>query len=228
MTAMDAAAAPSRADASLRRGILRCELATETDDASLRALLRDTPMEGWVRLAFPREPSFFGSAILEGEHAGTVVIRRGPGGTVVALGSRAVKEVWWKGRPARLGYLGQLRFARGWKPGRRTLARAYELVRGCRAPDELPFDLTSIVADNEPARRLLERGLPGLPRYTPLAELVTVVVPARDGRPARHGIRVEEGRSDPTTGGLGPLRRDGPAAGTDRTRPSPRPAVEPG
>ncbi|HSR41369.1 MAG TPA: hypothetical protein VLL48_04335 [Longimicrobiales bacterium] len=194
---------PGPAGSGAEEAALRCELATAADDPALRSLLRDTAMEGWVRLAFPREPSYFGAAPLEGEHVATVVVRSRDG-TVVGMGSRSLKEVWWAGEPARLGYLGQLRFATGWRAGRRTLARAYDLVRRPRGAHELPFDLTSVVADNEPARRLVERGLPGLPRYTPLAELVTVVVPTggaggrRSGLPfaASSGIRVERVRRE--------------------------------
>jgi hypothetical protein len=35
--------------------------------------------------------------------------------------------------------------------------------------------LTSIASDNVVARRLLERGLPGMPTYRPLCEFVTLV-----------------------------------------------------
>ncbi|HZD05995.1 MAG TPA: hypothetical protein VE173_13875, partial [Longimicrobiales bacterium] len=170
-------------------GGLLCELAEDRDDDALRRLLQEAPLDGRIRLAFPREPSFFAAGAVEGRRHATVVARRGRNGPVVGMGSRSVKEVYLNGEPALLGYLGGLRLAPGWRAGRRTLAGAYALLGGLRRSDELPFDLTSVVADNLPARRLLERGVPGLPRYTPLTELVTLVVRTGPGGRRRGGSR---------------------------------------
>jgi hypothetical protein len=178
---LPAPVADGSSDPGRRVERLRCGLAGAEDDDALRRLLRDAPMEGWVRLAFPREPSYFAAQKLEGVGGATIVVRRRRDGAVVGMGSRSVKEVHLDGRPARVGYLGQLRFAPGWRAGRRTLEEGYALARSLRSEDELPFDLTAVVDDNLPARRLLERGLPGLPRYTPLTELVTLVVDTRSG-----------------------------------------------
>jgi hypothetical protein len=57
--------------------------------------------------------------------------------------------------------------------------RGYAQTPARRAP---AVYLTSIAADNRPARRLLERGLPGMPTYRFLGEFVTLVVRrTRDG-----------------------------------------------
>jgi hypothetical protein len=45
-----------------------------------------------------------------------------------------------------------------------------------------PIYLTSILADNLPARRLLEHGLPGMPHYRFLGEFVTLVIQHRRGQ----------------------------------------------
>jgi hypothetical protein len=57
----------------------------------------------------------------------------------------------------------------------------YRLLGETRSADEAPFDITTIVADNTIARRLLEAGLPGLPRYTPVERLLTLLLPVRPG-----------------------------------------------
>ncbi|MDJ0849754.1 MAG: hypothetical protein QNK04_15385 [Myxococcota bacterium] len=165
------------------------ELARPADDAALRALLREREMEGTIAISLEREPSFFGARELEGDRSHTVVIREA--GEIVGTGSRSVRTVWVEGAPARVGYLGGLRAA----PGRRGLARlaaGYRRLEQTRLPDELGFDLTSIVSDNRNARRLLERGLPGLPRYTPLCDYRTLLIPV--GRP-RRSRGVEPARS---------------------------------
>lgn len=179
----------------------RCELARPADDPALRRLLRETPLGGAIRLSFPREPDYFTAARLGGERPATIVVRGRAEGEIVAMGSRAVWPVWLDGRPARLGYLAQLRAAPGRRLQRRVLLEGYRLARRLRAEDELPFDLTTVVADNRRARRLLERGLPGLPAYTPLAELVTLVLPARSRRARVRWLR--EGRWSDSAGRRG-------------------------
>jgi len=109
------------------------------------------------------------------------------------MGSRVVRPVWYEGRPALLGYLGQLRRDPSIAGRIDLLGKGFAVVDSHRRPDELPFDLTSIVSDNAAARALLvERGsrgtaLPGVPRYLPAGRFRTLVmkVPARCPSPAR-------------------------------------------
>lgn len=171
----------------------RCELARPADDAALRRLLRETPLGGDIRLSFPREPDYFASARLGGARAATMVVRGRVPDEIVAMGSRSVWDVWLDGRPTRVGYLARLRAAPGRRLQRRALLEGYRLAHALRADDELSFDITAIVSDNHRARRLLERGLPGLPAYTPLAELVTLVLPVRGRGAPRRWLR--EGRA---------------------------------
>jgi hypothetical protein len=109
------------------------------------------------------------------------------------MASRAVRRVWLDGRPARLGYLAQLRRADSARLSLRLMTEGFEMLEQTRRSDELPFDLTSIMADNLPARRLLERGLPGLPRYRPLSTLITLTMPTSGTRRSRtpRSLRVE-------------------------------------
>jgi hypothetical protein len=162
---------------------VRWALATAGDDAEIRELLRRRPMDGRIRVAMTREPDSRIAAAVEGERHATVV-GRDPQGRLLGFGSRAVRRVWLDGEPAWLGYLGQLRAVER-SSGLRRLGEGYACLRAQRRPDELPFDLTAILADNRPARRLLERGLPGLPRYSPLAEVETLVVPVARRRRRR-------------------------------------------
>jgi hypothetical protein len=149
------------------------------DDAELRALLREGSMEGVIRLALTREPRFELAAEVEGARHHTVVVRDAATHRLLGMGTRSVREVFHHGEPALLGYLGQLRAAPGVRHIRRTRDAFGHLARSVQ-PDELPFDMTAIVSDNEPARRLLERGLPGLPVYRPLAEAETLILPTED------------------------------------------------
>lgn len=147
--------------------------ATEADDAGLRALLRETPMGGAIRLTFEREPNFFASVRREGIRHYTICAR--DAGKIVAMASRTV----W---PTGVGYLHQLRIA----PSHRHLIRqflrtGFRLLRETHAPDEAPYDVATIVSDNTVARRVLEAGLPGLPLFRPVEKILTMLLPARAG-----------------------------------------------
>ena len=165
-------------------GGIRLELAGPGHDASIRRLLRARSMDGDVRLSLEREPCAHHAAAIEGDRHHTVVAVEEQTGELVGMGSRAVRNVWVNGRVARLGYLGQLRLRPGRRQSLRVAPAAYAALEATRLPDELPFDLTSILADNLPARRMLESPRHGLPVYRPWAEFVTVLIsPGRARRP---------------------------------------------
>lgn len=154
------------------------ETARPEDDPELRRLLRDNPMDGEIRVSLEREPNAFLAAAVEGEPHRTIVAHDPSSGGIVGMGSRSVWNAFVNGEPVRLGYLSQLRVDRAFRGRKRLLVAGYDLLRSFRSPDELPFDLTSIIADNEVARRLLGAGLPGLPVYREIEGFTTLVLPA--------------------------------------------------
>jgi hypothetical protein len=164
----------------------RVELAAPSDDPGIRALLRE-PMGGGIRISLEREPDARLAGGVEGERHLTMVARD-RSGHMAAMGSRSVRTVWLDGAPARVGYLGQLRRRPEASRAAGPLLRAgFQVLGATRRPDELPFDLTSIASENVAARRLLERGVRGIPRYLPLAEVVTCLLPGGAGSPGRRG-----------------------------------------
>lgn len=174
------------------------ELAAPEHDPALRRLLRENPMDGEIRVTLEREPDARLAAAIEGEPHVTVVARDQANGRIVGMGSRAVMDVFVNGEPQRVGYLSQLRLDRAYRGRFRLLAEGYALLRAQRARGEQPYDLTSIVADNSVARRLLDAGLPALPSYRPLDPFVTLVVSPRRREPghAAKRVRVERGTRD--------------------------------
>lgn len=160
-------------------GPLTFSLAGPGDEAQLRELLRGQPLPGWVTLGFEREPDFFAAARLEGERHRVLLAREGANGPLAGFCSRVSRRVFIGGEPSWLGYLGQFRTAGGWQGG----PRAYRLLRQGFAevrrrlcdPDELPWDITSILAGNRPARRILSADLPKLPRYRRISGFTTLV-----------------------------------------------------
>lgn len=149
------------------------------DEPELRRLLRENPMFGEIGLSLEREPDYYRAAAVEGPRHTTFIGRDRETGRLVGMGSRSVRECFVNGRRRLLPYLGTLRVSRSWRGHRRYLAAAYDLCDGMRTPDEEPYCLTSIVADNRPARRLLGAGLPGFPVYRELETFITLAVPAK-------------------------------------------------
>lgn len=173
------------------------ELAGPADDAELRRLLRETPMEGAVRLSLEREPDASLAAAVEGDRHHTFVAREPATGRIVGMGSRAVRLGHVNGECVPLGYLSQLRVDPTFRGRLAVLAAGYEMARALRSRDDAEFDLTSIVADNHAARRLLASARLGLPRYREVERFVTVVLPIRlRGRARRTTLRVERGGPD--------------------------------
>jgi hypothetical protein len=146
-------------------------------------MLRQNPMAGAVSLSLEREPDYFTAAAVEGPRHEVLAARDRRTGEVVVIGSRSVRRCYVDGQVAWLPYIGALRVARQWRGHLPALLGAYDLCRSLRRDDELPFCLTAIVADNSPARGVLEAGLPGMPAYREIERLTTMIIPTGRRRP---------------------------------------------
>ncbi|MDO5623839.1 MAG: hypothetical protein Q4G71_04035 [Pseudomonadota bacterium] len=155
-------------------------LAEPRHDADLRALLRELDMPGWARMTMTREPSYFIGQHRFGQDR--TVIGHAPDGQAAGMFASAVHPVHVDGQAVQAGYLGALRIRPAWRHRARLLREGFALVREHHPPNALPLWYTAIASDNLPARRVLEAGLPGLPRYRHLNELVSLALPARRAR----------------------------------------------
>jgi hypothetical protein len=152
-------------------------------------------MPGRISVTLEREPSFFLDTGLPGETKQAIVAREN--GRLVCIGSCVIRRRYVNGQPARVGYLGSLRLDASHAGRFDILRRGYEFFRDLQANAPADFYFTSIVTDNARARRFLERGLPGMPRYEFIGNFVTLFVPAtRRGsatsRPAEPSIFYDE------------------------------------
>ena len=137
---------------------IQVELARPEDEPALRRLLREAPMPGRVKLSLEREPDYFFAADVEGETSHVVIARDTRLEEIVGIGSRSVRPRYVNGRLTRIGYLSQLRVAERCRGQRRILVEGYETLDRTRCAEEASFDLTTILADNTTARRLLTAG----------------------------------------------------------------------
>ena len=159
--------------------MIRFTAATPTDDPDLRRLLRDNAMTSWVDMAVEREPSFFaGSNRFGRDHP--VIARDG----ARAAGMFVLSEhpVHVNGQPVRAGYLGALRVAPGYRKHVRALRDGYAAAFAAGGIDRTAPRYTCIASQNRAARRVLEAGLAGLPRYEAAGDIVALALPKARGR----------------------------------------------
>jgi hypothetical protein len=163
----------------------RFELAEPADDAALRRLMAQTPMDGRVMLSFQREPGYFDANCVLGRNRQTIVCRDVEQNEIVGLATRSIREMYIAGRATRVGYLSGLRIA---ERARRqdVLARGYRFLRELHEADPHAPDyyLTTIAEDNTVAIDQLTSRRAGLPAYHPLTRLHTLVLPIHR-RPSR-------------------------------------------
>lgn len=159
-------------------------LATPEDDALLRRLLRDNSMPSWVEMRLEREPSFFAAHGFYGQDWAVLAEEQGE---AFGMYAAAAVPVYVNGKAVRGGYLGGLRVQAGERQRIRHLRQGYASIRRL-APvlPEVSWWFTVIAAENTPARRLLEAGLRGLPRYRPLGAMTTYAMAAARGK--RQGL----------------------------------------
>ena len=169
---------------------VRFAIADETQDADIRRLLRENPMRGAVSVTFEREPDYFRSAGLAGGEDQTIVAYED--GRLVCMGRCTRRDCWVNGQVTHTGYLAELRLH---NDARRRFAIVRDGYRffAERQKDDLLF--TSIAADNERARRLLESGARGLPAYDFLGGLTTLLA-AVPRRPRPTKLRVAQANTE--------------------------------
>ncbi len=174
-------------------GRARFAVASGADEAAIRRLLRENPMRGAINLTFEREPDYFRGVGLAGGTDRTIVVYADE--RLACVGRCTERACWVNGRESRVGYLAELRLdAR--ERGQFGLVRdGYRFFQSLERDDPAALYFTSIAADNTRALRLLERGVRGMPTYTPLGELDTIVV-AVPRRPRRPTLRVEPATPD--------------------------------
>jgi hypothetical protein len=153
-------------------------LASREDDVAIRRLLRGNAFGESISLSLEREPDAFAAATIDGDIHQTLVARDRASGEIVAVAARSVRDVFLNGAPARVGYLGQLRIDRGCHNFRGLLDEGFAFCRTLHHAGDARLYLTSIVAENNVARRLLvKRRFTTAPRFVEADRLVTLAIP---------------------------------------------------
>jgi hypothetical protein len=140
------------------------QLATPVDDAALGDLLAATPMEGTISVSFARRPSYFQAAVVDGRRVQVGIVRDGPSGPIIGMGSRATGLRYVDARPTAIGFLSGLRLMDEFRGRHGLLARGYRFLRELHDDGTAHHYLTTIAADN-PVAEVLTSARAGLPIY---------------------------------------------------------------
>ena len=172
------------------------ELASSRDDREIRRLLREQAFPGAISLSLEREPNAAIAAAIEGDVHQTLVARDPWTGRIAAVATRSLRDAFVNGERSRVGYLGQLRIDRRYRRHPMLLEGGFAFCRALHDGGDARLYLTSIVADNQAAQRLLlRRRWSAGPRFTNIGRLVTLVIPlGRRRTPIEiEGVRIERG-----------------------------------
>ena len=155
-------------------------LAGPDDDADLRHLLRENGMPSWVEMTMEREPSYFAGVNRFGREWAVIAKEHGD---LVGMYSASVLPLWVNGALEQVGYLGGLRVRPAYRRRIRHLREGYTSIVEL-APNATSRALwfTIIAEENHTARRLLESGVAGLPRYRQIGRYVTCALATSQGR----------------------------------------------
>ena len=158
-------------------------LATAADERDLRALVGSVAMPGAVAVRFAREPDYFLGTTIMGDPCDVVVARDRADGALAGFACRAERPAFVNGAIERVGYVGQIRVADGYR-GAGLLARGARLLRARTPSGQLAF---GVLARENPRAigALVGARPPGGMRAVRLGGLTTCAVLLRPRRPAR-------------------------------------------
>jgi hypothetical protein len=170
-------------------------IADKSHGAQLCRLMKDIPVPGYIQVAFGRDPDFFYGLNIEGKvNQAIVAIEEDK---VIGMGCRSIKPMYINGRKANFGYLSGLRGSEAYR-GATGLARGFKFLRRLHEDRQTDAYITTIIDDNVYAKKLLESGRAGLPRYIDLGKYYTFAINMnrwRRARSPRKGISVIRGNA---------------------------------
>ncbi|MFN2323572.1 MAG: hypothetical protein ABR510_11515, partial [Trueperaceae bacterium] len=157
--------------------------ATAADESDLRALVGSVAMPGAVAVRFAREPDYFLGTTIMGDPCDVVVARDRSSGALAGFACRAERSAFANGVEERLGYVGQIRVAKGYR-GAGLLALGARLLRERTPPGQLAF---GVLARENPRAigALVGARPPGGVRAARLGGLTSCAVLLRPRRPPR-------------------------------------------
>ena len=153
--------------------------AGDKDSSSILAMLEEAEFKGAISLLYTRRPDAFASLKREGNPVAVYLVREGRDETSarpVGFGACAVNSCYLDGKIAKAGYLFSFRIKNDNPAAVRLVPRAYRFHFDEMRELGIRDFYTTILSENLPAIRFLERRRPSMPRYEFLGEINTLTL----------------------------------------------------
>lgn len=141
-------------------------LASSSDAAALVRLYESDDFTGDISVLYTRRPDPYASLLAEGDRAVVPTVTDTVDGVILGMGACVVRDAWVNGEPRRVGYLTGLKGLPEYRGKVPVIPRVYAYLREQTA-DDVELYYTTILADNEGVRRMLERRRRNMPEYRP-------------------------------------------------------------
>jgi hypothetical protein len=157
--------------------------ATPADEPDIRELAGSVAMPGAVAVRFAREPDYVLGASIMGDPCEVLVARHRPDGRLAGIACRAEHAAFVNGVETRLGYIGQIRVA----PGFRGLWLVHQGARLFREASPVGLLSFGVIAGENPRARELLVGArpPAGVRAARVRGLTTCAIAVRHSRVRR-------------------------------------------
>jgi hypothetical protein len=149
-------------------------LAAPEDDAQLRDLYSRSALSGALEIVYKREPSFFHALGVMGDESRVMVVRQDD--RIIATGTLTFFKAFVQGTPRTIGYLHSLRVDPAYRYNI-FLARGFEKVHELAAARGIPFYIATIIEDNNPLVRLIQKPRAFMPPFQDIGRFTTYVIP---------------------------------------------------
>lgn len=142
--------------------VLKVKIASFNDDPKIRELLRNNPIDGEIQLSYQREPNFFSSLDISGKFNQTVLVEEN--NDLVGFGTRSIRPVFINGEIKDIGYLSNLRVDKKFRGGG-FIKHGYQKIKEFHSDNKVKFYFTTIIDDNNIAKKILTKKRDYLPHY---------------------------------------------------------------
>ena len=139
-------------------------LASSADADALVRLYESDDFTGDISVLYTRRPDPWASLLAEGDRVVVPTVTDTVDGVLLGMGACVVRDAWVNGEPRRVGYLTGLKGLPEYRGKVPVIPRVYAYLREHTA-DDVELYYTTILADNEPVRRMLERRRRNMPEY---------------------------------------------------------------
>jgi hypothetical protein len=148
--------------------------AAPEDDAALRDLYSRSALSGSLEIIYKREPSFFHALGVMGDQSRVMVVRQDD--RIIATGTITFFKAFVRREAVTIGYLHSLRVDAAYRHNV-FLAQGFQKVHELSEAQGIPFYLATIIEDNNPLVRMIQKPRSFMPLFQDIGRFTTYVIP---------------------------------------------------